>query len=247
MILLFSDFGHAGPYVGEVLAVLARAAPGVPAIVLQNDAPVFRPVLAAHLLAALAARQPPGTVFLAVVDPGVGTATRQPVVMRADGRWFVGPDNGLLHVLAARATARERFLIRWRPGSLAASFHGRDLFAPVAARLALGETPPAIGCERLPYRAGELDGADADLPCVIYADAYGNAMTGLRAVGLAADARLEAGGQRLARVPVFGALPPGAAGWYENSLGLAEIAVNQGSACQLLGLKPGDPISLVTD
>lgn len=247
MILLFTDFGHAGPYEGEVLAVLARAAPGVPAIVLQSDAPAFQPALAAHLLAALAARQPPGTVFLAVVDPGVGTATRQPVVVQADGRWFVGPDNGLLHVVAARATVRERWLIHWRPAALSHSFHGRDLFAPVAARLARGEDPRTAGGEPLPYGPGELDGAGDDLPRVIYADAYGNAMTGLRAASLAADARLLAGGQHLPRVPVFGALPPGAAGWYGNSLGLAEIAVNQGSACQALGLRLGDSATVSMD
>jgi hypothetical protein len=244
MILLFTDFGHAGPYVGEMLTVLTSAAPGVPAIVLQSDAPAFQPVLAAHLLAALAVRQPPGTVFLAVVDPGVGTAARQPVAVRADGRWFVGPDNGLLHVVAARAAQCERFLIRWRPERLSSSFHGRDLFAPVAARLARDEPPENAGCEPLPHASGELDGAADDLPRVIYADAYGNAMTGLRASQMGNTAVLLAGGHRVARVPVFGALPPGANGWYENSLGLAEIMVNQGSACKELSLRVGDPVAI---
>ncbi|MGE5027496.1 MAG: S-adenosyl-l-methionine hydroxide adenosyltransferase family protein [Betaproteobacteria bacterium] len=102
MILLFTDFGSADLYTGQVKAVLAQRAPGVPVIDLLNDAPDFNVRASAHLLAALAPQFPPGSVFLAVVDPGVGSA-RGAVVVEADGRWFVGPDNGLMSVVAARA------------------------------------------------------------------------------------------------------------------------------------------------
>ncbi|MHA1114521.1 MAG: SAM-dependent chlorinase/fluorinase, partial [Alphaproteobacteria bacterium] len=137
MIALFTDFGAAGPYTGQVKAVLAQDAPGVPVIDLIADAPACDPRAGAYLLAALAPEFPPGTVFLCVVDPGVG-GPRAPLIVEADGRRFVGPDNGLFEIV----TARHR-RIDWRPARLSTSFHGRDLFAPVAARLARAEFPPA--------------------------------------------------------------------------------------------------------
>lgn len=141
MIVLFTDFGLSGPYIGQMKAVLAREAPGVPLIDLFSDAPAFDPISSAYLLAAYAPEFPAGTVFLCVVDPGVG-GERAALAVQADSRWFVGPDNGLMAVAAARAERSRRFFrIDWRPPSLSASFHGRDLFAPVAALLARGEAP----------------------------------------------------------------------------------------------------------
>src|SRR5215510_10038563 len=102
MIFLFTDFGSADIYVGQVKAVLAERAPRVPVIDLLHDAPPFNIRAGAHLLAALSTRIPRGSVTMAVVDPGVG-GRREAVAVLADGRWFVGPDNGLLSVLAARA------------------------------------------------------------------------------------------------------------------------------------------------
>src|SRR5262245_6392392 len=135
MIFLYTDFGSADVYVGQVRAVLARMAPAIPVIDLLNDAPRFQIEPAAHLLAALARYLPPESVTLAVVDPGVGT-DRRPIAIRCDERWFVGPDNGLLSVLLARSSAPEVWQIAWRPDTLSRSFHGRDLFAPIAARIA---------------------------------------------------------------------------------------------------------------
>ncbi|MGH9575968.1 MAG: SAM hydrolase/SAM-dependent halogenase family protein, partial [Terriglobales bacterium] len=102
MIFLFTDFGAAGIYVGQVKAVLQERSPKVPVIDLLHDAPAFNVKAGAHLLAAFAVRLPKDSVTLAVVDPGVG-GPRQPVAVAADGRWFVGPDNGLISVAAARA------------------------------------------------------------------------------------------------------------------------------------------------
>ncbi|MDH3597421.1 MAG: SAM-dependent chlorinase/fluorinase, partial [Rhodospirillales bacterium] len=141
MIVLFTDFGLDGPYVGQMKAVLHAEAPGVPLIDLMADAPAFDARAAAYLLAAYAPAFPAGCVFLAVVDPGVG-GPRLPLAVEADARWFVGPDNGLLAPTARRAEAARTWQVTWRPDRLSASFHGRDLFAPVAARLALGEEPP---------------------------------------------------------------------------------------------------------
>src|SRR5262249_45495979 len=100
-IFLFTDFGSTDIYAGQVKSVLQQHAPGVAVIDLLHDAPDFNVRASAHLLAALAPRIPAGSTVLAVVDPGVGSA-RAAVAMRGNGSWFVGPDNGLLSVWAAR-------------------------------------------------------------------------------------------------------------------------------------------------
>ena len=102
MIFLFTDFGLEGPYTGQVQAVLQQQAPGVPVITLFADLAPFDIQAAAYLLPAYAAGFPPGSVFLCVVDPGVGAA-RPGGVVRADGRWYVGPDEGLFAILTRRA------------------------------------------------------------------------------------------------------------------------------------------------
>jgi hypothetical protein len=236
MIVLFTDFGLAGPYVGQMKAVLAREAPSQAVIDLFADAPAFDPKLSAYLLAAYVHEFPLDTVFLCVVDPGVGSA-RAPVIMRADGRWFVGPDNGLFNVVALRARNAQWWDITWRPKQLSASFHGRDLFAPVAARLATRQQPAGD----LRTRKFECEWG-ADLSRVVYIDGYGNCMTGIRASQLSETAALCIGEQRIARARTFSDVRPGAAFWYENSNGLAEIAVNCGRASAVLGLGLGEPV-----
>jgi len=103
-IFLFTDFGSADLYVGQVKAVLHAEAPEVAVIDLLHDAPPFEVAAGAHLLAALVRRLPAGAVVIAVVDPGVGGA-RAPVVVQAEGRYFVGPDNGLMSVVEIAAGA----------------------------------------------------------------------------------------------------------------------------------------------
>src|ERR1700747_3376712 len=99
MIVLLTDFGLEGPYTGQVLAVLQQAAPGVATIPLFADAPAGKPQPSAYLLAAYAAWFPEGTVFLCVVDPGVGGA-RPAIFLETDGRWYVGPGNGLFELVS---------------------------------------------------------------------------------------------------------------------------------------------------
>ncbi len=236
MIVLFTDFGLNGPYTGQMKAVLHRDAPGVPVVDLFADAPSFNPRASAYLLAGYVAEFPPDTVFLCVVDPGVGTAGRRPVLVKAGGRWFVGPDNGLFNVVVARAEERERWEIKWRPDRLSSSFHGRDLFAPVAARIAGGEMPEMVPA---PWSGDEFKDWPEDLAEVIYIDHFGNAMTGLRANRLKPDAKLEVGGVTLNRARTFGEVVIGKAFWYENANGLVEIAVNSGSAVEQIGLHIG--------
>ena len=174
MIVLFTDFGLQGPYTGQMKAVLHQMAPGMPAIDLFADAPVGNPKASAYLLAAYAEWFAAKTVFLCVVDPGVG-GTRPPIILEADGRWYVGPGNGLFELVQRRATSTRSWDIEWKPERISASFHGRDLFAPVAAMLARGEAPP--GRLRKDETHRRTDWPD-DLSEIVYIDHFGNAMTG---------------------------------------------------------------------
>lgn len=241
MIVLFTDFGLSGPYTGQMKAVIHQAAPGVPMIDLFADAPARNPKASAYLLAAYAAWFPAGTIFLGVVDPGVGGA-RPPTIVEADGRWYVGPGNGLFELVQRRAQEARTWDITWHPERLSASFHGRDLFAPVAAMLARGERPP--GQPRMDHADRRRDWPD-DLSEIVYVDHFGNAMTGLRAATLPRDGRLALADRTFGRARTFSDLPPGSAFWYENSNGLVEIAVNQGRADRELGLSIGSPVAIL--
>jgi S-adenosylmethionine hydrolase len=238
VIVLFTDFGVRDPYVGQLKARLAEHAPGHVVVDLLHEVPDFNPHAGAHLLAAFAPVFQPGCVFLAVVDPGVGTP-RDAVVLMAGGRWFVGPDNGLLSVVAARCADTRLWHITWRPEGLSATFHGRDLFALIAGDIARGEFPtdklrPA---DKLNV---EFDGGD--LARVIYIDHYGNAWTGVRAVS--ADARVSAAGEPFQHSDSFGFVGKGEGFWFINSVGLLELAVNRGSAAEAFGLKVGDAVQV---
>ena len=241
--MLFTDFGLTGPYTGQVAAVLHRDAPDVPVISLFADAPSERPKPSAYLLAAYGAWFPAGTVLLCVVDPGVGSE-RRAVVAEAEGRIYVGPDNGLFDIVTRRVDDARLWEIIWHPGSLSPSFHGRDLFAPVAARLARGESLAALAQPARDEQASR--GWPDDLAEIVYVDHYGNAMTGLRGALLSPTptAHLTVRGRRLARAATFSAVRPGEAFWYINSNGLAEIAVNGGQADQALGLAIGDLVTV---
>ncbi len=240
MIVLYTDFGVADPYVGQIHAVLAREAPGVPIVDLLHTVPDFDIRAAAYLLPAFATEFPEGTVFACVVDPGVG-GDRRAVIVHAERRWYVGPDNGLFHILVRRSTCAETRIIQWRPERLSSSFHGRDLFAPVAARLARGNWPASI--------AGDLITPPGDWPedwpAIAYIDHYGNAVTGLRARSLDHGATLLIGGQKLRYAPTFSAVALGRPFWHENSNGLVEISANQGNAARILELRLGIEVSVV--
>jgi hypothetical protein len=175
MIAVFTDFGLHG-YTGQMKAVLHRMAPGVHVIDLFADA-VGNPKASAYLLAVYATWFPAKTNFLCVIDPGVGGAMPA-IILEADSRWYVGPGNGLFELVQRRARETRSWDIEWKPEHLSASFHGRDLFAPVAAMLARGEQPSSRPCE---------DGADRrpdwpdDLCEIVYVDHFGNARKGSRA------------------------------------------------------------------
>jgi len=233
MIFLFTDFGAEGPYLGQVEGAL-RQSGSREVIHLVSNAPRYDAQASAFLLAALVPFTAPASVILGVVDPGVG-GDRQPVAMRAGGRWFVGPDNGLFNTVAARSAEVAWFRLDWRPDLLSPTFHGRDLFAPIAARIDRHD----FTWDRSDYGGPDLASWPADLDRVIYFDTYGNAMTGRRHVPQLSGRTLVVGVHRLAEATTFCAVPPGTAFWYRNSIGLVEVAVNRGSARDVLQLEVG--------
>ena len=238
MIVLFTDFGWQGPYVGQMKAVLNSRVPNVPVIDLMHDVPAFDPVAASHLLAAFAPQFPVDTIFIAVIDPDVGDPARRPYMVQADGRWFVGPDNGLFNMIEARGLDVQRYEILWQPEKMSNSFHGRDLFAPVAAMLSQWDMP-----EHQLLGANTLS-VNHDLYQVIYLDDYGNAITGIRGDALFKEQLLRVGDITLNFAKTFSQVEEGEAFWYVNSSDLVEIAVNKGSAKEALSLDIGSVINV---
>lgn len=240
MFVLYTDYHTRSPYVGQLKAVLAQALPCWPIIDLLHEAPAFQPRLAAYLLAAFWPEIPRGSIVIGVVDPGVGTV-RGVCWVEADGRHFVGPDNGLINQVAQQAKVVVWHEVIWQPQRLSASFHGRDWFAPLAVRLAQG----VAFAQRQVSAAERILPWPEDLAQIIYLDPYGNAYSGIRAAQVAPAATLIWQGQRLPRVRTFADVPLGSPLCYANSQGLLEIAVNGDSAQQRLGLHLGAEVTLV--
>lgn len=248
-IYLFTDFGLSGFYVGQLHGAIlhVQTSPG-PVIDLMHDAPAHDVQSAAYLLAALIRYTPDNAVIVGVVDPGVGS-DRPAVVVEADGRCLVGPGNGLFEIVARQAGKAVTHRLVWRPERLSASFHGRDLFAPTAARIAASTDADAWRGDLvspLPPSAA-FPGTDwpDDRPAVIYIDGFGNAITGIRAEKLAPGLSVTVGGRRLQRAATFSDVPKGDPFWFENSVGLVEIAVNEGRAADVFNLTTGSAVGLV--
>ncbi|OSQ38856.1 SAM hydrolase/SAM-dependent halogenase family protein [Thalassospira mesophila] len=249
MILVFSDFQTAGPYSGAMRAAAMRHAnpagrdggQAIAVVDLMVDAPDRDPMKAGCLLAACAGSFAAGDVGLCVIDPGVGSA-RRGVIVQCDDVWFVGPDNGLFEFVIRRARTVRMWQIDWKPAALSASFHGRDIFGPVAGMLAAGQD----------FAKQEMDVADRfadakawpdDIAEIIYCDGYGNAMTGVRAQQVEPGQNiLEIGDLQIGRARTFSDVRRGAPLWYENAFGLVEIAVNGGRADRLSGVAIGASI-----
>lgn len=244
MIVLFTDFGMHGPYTGQMRAVLHSRAPDAAVVDLLCDAPAFDPRASSYLLAAYTMVEafPSDTVFLCVVDPGVGS-DRDGLMINADGHWYVGPNNGLFEIVMRRSEKVTVWRIDLPLDKVSATFHGRDIFAPVAANLSVGQGPKDAG-------GGSLMRSDEvvrfpwpnDLAEVVYVDSYGNVVTGIRAQGVVAGSKLHIEGMEnrtISKAKTFSDVSPGHAFWYENSCGLVEIAVNGGHAGKVLGLHVG--------
>jgi hypothetical protein len=190
IITFTSDFGRSDWFVGVVHGILYQVCPEAHVVDLTHEVPPRHIRRAAFLLEAAAPDFPPGTVHLAVVDPGVGTA-RRALAVAARGQTFVGPDNGILEWALRDPAARAWALTgaRWFHQPVSRTFHARDVFAPVAAHLAGGVAPDRLGPEvrdpvRLPHAAPETRGGAIE-GCVMFVDHFGNALTNIDAEDLA--------------------------------------------------------------
>ncbi len=245
IVTLTTDFGDRDGYVGAMKGVILSRAPGVTLVDITHAVPRHDVAAAANALADAAPYFPPGTVHVAVVDPGVGGA-RAAVVVAAGGHLFVGPDNGVFALAAPRPDAVHAIADPgFRRESVAASFHGRDLFAPAAARLALGAPPAAAGPPvalrgRLALAAGAGAGAAHQ---VVHVDRFGNLVTDI--AGVPATARFRVAGRAIAGVrETYESVAPGELVAYVGSRGTIEIAVREGSAAELLGAARGTAVEV---
>ena len=261
-ITFLSDYGYEDEFAGVCRAVISQIVPGAPVIDLTHGIARQDVRQGAVALANAVPSCPPG-VHLAVVDPGVGSDRRAVAVEASEGRFLVGPDNGLLSRALDRlggprgAVELSRSPFRLEPVS--ATFHGRDLFAPVAARLAGGAPLAEAGT---PVEPGELVTADLTQPRhepgalvahVVSSDTYGNAVldaahrdlveSGLR---LGDPIAARAGSRRVRGVVArtFADVGPGILLLYEDASGALALAVNGGDAAALLGVRAGDEVRL---
>jgi S-adenosylmethionine hydrolase len=248
VIVLLTDFGLLDPYVGQMKGALLCAAPQALIVDLCHEVRAHDAVQAGFLLQASHRHFPAGSVFVCVVDPGVGSG-RGILLARHGGRFFLAPDNGLLSFLLEEPA--EWWRVRDDAPAASRTFHGRDIFAPVAARIALGEGPQTLGTPLNPgevVRAGLAwtEPAGRELRCrVLHVDRFGNCLLGLRAgQPLPAGAWTLEDGRPVQPASTYAELEPGQVGLIEGSQGVMELAVNGGSCARLLGLSPGDDVTL---
>ncbi|HEY8174085.1 MAG TPA: SAM-dependent chlorinase/fluorinase [Gemmatimonadaceae bacterium] len=243
IITLLTDFGTADGYVGEMKGVLLSEVPGATIIDITHDIPPHDVELGRLTLARYWRRFPPGTVHIAVVDPGVGSE-RAALLVASDGSFLVGPDNGLLS--PALLVGGARAVALGVPSHASATFHGRDVFAPAAAQLARGVDVDALGAPAAapvilrtaePHRGkhGELIGE------VIAVDRFGNAITNL--VGIRGG-QLRVHDREIPVQRAYADLESGEIGAVVGSTGLIEIVVREGRAADVLSLPRGTKVTL---
>jgi len=256
IITLTTDFGLKDHYVSVLKAKMLRIAPAAMLVDISHEIPPQDVMAGAWVLRNAASSFPEGSVHLVVVDPGVGT-DRRPVVVEFGGRLFVGPDNGIFSLLAEEMNYRA-----WqinRPDLygelLSTTFHGRDLFAPIAAHLAIGMKPQEVGepvSELVTYRWARpiADGAGIQ-GWVVHIDRFGNLVSNIPS-DLIRDAvgtqrvKIYVGNTILQRISrTFGSVEDGDPVAYIGSADMLEVAINKGDASQMLGVQKGAQISIV--
>jgi S-adenosylmethionine hydrolase len=261
ILTLTTDFGHEGPFVATMKGRILSRFPAARIIDLTHEIPVYWPAEAGFWLERSYAYFPAGTVHVAVVDPGVGTR-RDIIVVECDGHVFLAPDNGLLAPLVTRATAAGRSarvfrldatrLGRFALGTASATFHGRDIFAPLAAELAAGRCIPGdIGvpvADIIPSWVDDpVDHGRQVTGVVMAIDHFGNLITnidGARAGQFRAPI-VRTGNHEFPLRRTYGDAKPGDYLALVNSFNVVEIARAEQSAAEGLGVGRGAPVSVV--
>ncbi len=258
VITLTTDFGLRDPSVGSMKGVILSIQPDVTLIDLTHDIPPHAVASASYVLDMASRYFSPGSIHLAVVDPGVGS-DRRPVVCLAGGQRYVGPDNGLFADLCRKdpqwtcfEIAETRYCLK--PPRLSPTFQGRDVFAPAAAWLARGTPPSAFGppittlvgmgsppSDRDPHRHGSLPRPGK----IIWVDRFGNLISDIESIPGVTDRVVTIGGKDLPLVGHYAEGPRDAPAALVNSDGFVEIFVNRGDAARMLGASIGASVALI--
>ncbi len=257
-ITMLSDFGHQDAYVGIMKSVILGICPDAQLVDLCHEVPKQNVMSGAHILATAAPFLPPGSVVLAVVDPGVGTS-RRAIVVETDDLTFVAPDNGLLtDILEEHPPSRviELDNADFHLPRVSRTFHGRDIFSPAAAHIAAGRDPGELGSEvdragliRLPEIGPMIK--DNAIECrIVHIDHFGNAITNLRRPTLDALDReivcMKIKGQEAKFADTFGDVPEGTAVCYFNSTDFLELGIRNRAAAEQFELEQRALLHVVT-
>lgn len=255
IITLLTDFGLEDTYVASMKGVILGICPDARLVDVSHLVPPQDICTGAFLLVSVFNDFPAGTIHLAVVDPEVGT-DRRGLIVQADQHLFVGPDNGLFSWIWREAGSCEAYRLErpgfWRP-QVSKTFHGRDIFAPVAAHLGMGVPAQAFGPPCTPRLAAWTEPVEAEgriMGEVIHIDHFGNAVTNITRkvlLRLAEPSRLEVCVGELSPCPLVATYADQRIGSSVALVGSSkrlEIAVNQGHAARVCGLRRGDPVSV---
>jgi S-adenosyl-L-methionine hydrolase (adenosine-forming) len=257
VVTITTDFGHQGPFVATMKGMILTRLPDARIIDVTHEVPVYWPAEAGFWLARSYGYFPAGSVHIAVVDPGVGT-NRDIIAMQADGHAFLAPDNGLLAPIVGRAknVAIHRVELagvraRFKLGAPSATFHGRDIFAPLAAEIAAGRAQVSdLGPPTTDIVPAWVDdptvAADQISGVVITIDHFGNLITNIEAdlIQRFRQPVVRTGGHSFPLKRTYGDVRPGDYLALVNSFGVIEIARAEQSAADGLGLGRGAPVSV---
>ena len=261
IITLLTDFGTEDTYVGVMKGVITSICPSAQVIDLTHQVPPQDIATGAFLLDVSVDYFPEGTIHVAVVDPGVGTA-RKPVALRTAKAFFVGPDNGIFTLVLQRQKLLQAICLdnpRYHLSTVSSTFHGRDIFAPVAAHIACGVSVEELGTpihrlQRLPLPRiqGDWEGIRTT---IVHIDRFGNAISNLSRAEYEAwrirwdvkepAVQVAASNTTLPIVSTYGDVPRGKPLALFGSSERLEIAVNGGSAARELALRRGDTIKVL--
>lgn len=259
IVTLLTDFGVRDPYVGAMKGSLLRHCPGARIVDICHDVDAHDILQASFVLAQAAPQFPAATVHVVVVDPGVGTG-RQIIAARFGDQTYLFPDNGVITMVAETQPLRAMALVRnskYLPteNSVSATFHGRDLFAPLAAHLVRGAAIPDLGPRPESYKLIDLtepqyhDGEI--LGRIVYIDRFGNLISNITARMISRRWRDADNIEVLCGGPVavplrstYGEAPGGQVLALVNSMGLVEVAANAARACDVLDAGIGSHVRL---
>ncbi|MFB6262056.1 MAG: S-adenosyl-l-methionine hydroxide adenosyltransferase family protein [Bradymonadaceae bacterium] len=254
-ISILTDFGREDTYVGLMKTVMAQICPDVRFVDLCHEIPPQNVLSAAYLAASSAPYLQPGAVLLAVIDPGVGSG-RRALAARAGDIRVVGPDNGLFALLFERLPPENVVSLEnsdYFLDDVSTTFHGRDIFAPVAAHIAAGVPLEELGPDVDPDDLTGLPATDVHATSremsgqVIHIDRFGNLITNVREPLLAdwldgESPLIDVCGSEIPLRDTFSSVPQGQPTSYIGSTGHLEIAVNRGDASRYLGASQGTDV-----